>query len=459
MTATIIEHGTLICHRQGRPVVLEGQTVEIEAGQITSIYPSSERSKRRNSDAAQVHVVDGSNHLIIPGLINTHHHLYQSLTRGLICVQDAPLFEWLRQLYQRWKRIDYEAVKAAAQISIAELQLSGCTTTSDHFYLFPQGSDARIEAVLDAAETMGMRIHACRGSMSVGESKGGLPPDVCTQSEADILKDCQRALERFHDPSPGAMRRIDLAPCSPFSVSPELLRDTAVLARERGALLHTHAAETADEERYCLDRFKMRPIEWLEKMQWLGPDVYLAHCVHLDEKDIRRLADTNTGIAHCPCSNMRLGSGIAPVRALLDADARVGLGVDGSSSNDGGNLLAEARQALLLQRVSQGAEVLSVAEAFTLATLGSAAVLNRPWLGNIESGCVADLAMFRRDDIALAGAIEQDPLGALMLCHVGRADRVLINGRTVVEDGQISTIDLPTLVERFNRLVRDVFRE
>jgi len=457
---TRIKHGTVIAHRDGAATVLEDHTIEIAGGLITQVAPTATFSRAPTGSAKPhpTHVIDATNHIIIPGLINTHHHLYQSLTRGLKPVQDAPLFGWLTQLYTRWQRLDYTAVKAAAQISIAELQLSGCTTTSDHFYVFPAGSDVRIEAVLDAAESMGMRIHACRGSMSVGQSAGGLPPDVCVQTEDAILQDCERALDAFHDSAPEAMRRIDLAPCSPFSVSPELMRDTAVLARERGALLHTHAAETLDEEKYCLERFGVRPIELLDSVGWLGPDVYLAHCVHLAEADIRRLAETKTGIAHCPCSNMRLGSGVAPIRALLDAGARVGLAVDGSSSNDGSNMLAEARQAMLLQRVAHGAEALSVAEAFTLGTLGSAAVLNRPLLGNIERGCAADLAMYRRDDVALAGAAEQDPLGALMLCHADRADRVLVNGRTVVKDGHIATVDMPTLIERFNRLVRDVYR-
>lgn len=451
---TRIEHGTVIAHRRGAPVVLPDHSILIDGGIILACGPAADLSGEQADE-----VNDAAKHLIIPGLVNTHHHLYQTLTRGLTSVQDAPLFDWLTHLYQRWQRIDYQAVKAAAQISIAELLLSGCTTTSDHFYLFPEGSDVRIEAVLDAAEAMGIRIHACRGSMSVGQSAGGLPPDTCTQDEPEILKDCQRALEQFHDPSPASMRRIDLAPCSPFSVSRELMRDTAVLARQHGALLHTHAAETLDEERYCLERYKVRPIELLDQLQWLGPDVYLAHCVHVSEADIKRLAESKTGIAHCPCSNMRLGSGIPPVRALLDAGARVGLGVDGSSSNDGGHMLAEARQALLLQRAGGGPAAMSVAEAFHMATLGSAAVLNRPLLGNISEGCVADLAMFRRDDVALAGAVEQDPLAALMLCHVARADRVIVNGKTVVKDGNILGVDLPVLIEQFNLLVRKAFRE
>jgi len=449
---TRIENTTLIAHRAGRVVVLPGHSIVFSDGLITHVAPAGELSAEPCDE-----VIDGARHITIPGLINTHHHLYQSLTRGLKPVQDAALFDWLVGLYERWKKIDYEAVKVAAQISLAELLLSGCTLTSDHFYLFPRGSDVCIEAVLEAANSLGIRIHACRGSMSVGQSAGGLPPDVCTEDEGAIIKDCQRVVERFHDPLPGAMRRIDLAPCSPFSVSAEMMRDTAQLARDLGVLRHTHAAETLDEERYCVDRFGMRPIEWLDRHDWLGPDVYLAHCVHVDADEIHLLAHTHTGIAHCPCSNMRLGSGIPPVRALLDAGARVGLGVDGSSSNDGSHLIGEAREALLLQRVAMGPKGLSVAEAFEMATLGGASVLNRPLLGNVARGCAADLAMFRRDDIALAGAVEQDPLGALMLCRVGRADRVIVHGRTVVKEGQITGIDLPVLVDRFNRLVRQVF--
>lgn len=447
-----IDHATIVCHRLGTPVVLADHSIRIDGGFIVDVAPTASIG---GADAGEI--IDARNHLVIPGLINTHHHLYQSLTRCMKSVQDAPLFDWLTALYQKWKHLDYETVQLASQISIAELLLSGCTTTSDHFYIFPQNSDVRIEAVLEAAESLGIRIHACRGSMSVGRSKGGLPPDECVQNETTILDDCRRALQSFHDPKPGAMRRIDLAPCSPFSVSAELSRETAALAREYGALLHTHAAETLDEERYCVEKFGMRPIEWLDQLGWLGPDVYLAHCVHLSDADIARLAVTKTGVAHCPCSNMRLGSGIPQVRRLLRAGARVGLGVDGSSSNDGGHLLAEARQALLLARAAEGPSAMTVAEAFTLPTLGSAAVLNRPELGNVAPGCCADLAMYRRDDVALAGAIEQDPLGAIVLCRVARADRVIVHGRTVVKEGQIATLELPTLIERFNRVVADGF--
>jgi len=464
-----IDHATLIAHRRGEVLVLADHSILIDGWRIVKVAPTgslrdgtfappvAEAMGHPGAVSGPIEIIDASRHIVIPGLINTHHHLYQSLTRSMRSVQDAPLFDWLSALYQKWRHLTYDAVRLASQISIAELLLSGCTTTSDHFYLFPRPSDVRLEAVLEAAESLGIRIHACRGGMSVGRSGGGLPPDDCVQDEHEILSDCERALGSLHDPSPGSMRRIDLAPCSPFSVSPELARDTAALARERGALLHTHAAETLDEERYCLERFGLRPIEWLDRLDWLGSDVYLAHCVHLSDADVRRLAQTNTGITHCPCSNMRLGSGIAPIRRLLDAGARVGLGVDGSSSNDGGHLLAEARQALLLARVHGGTKALSAAEALTLATMGGAAVLNRPELGNIAPGCAADLAMYRRDDIALAGAIEHDALGALVLCHAGRADRVIVNGRTVVQEGRIVAADVPALIERFNHLVRSRF--
>ncbi len=460
---TRIDNATVITHRHGKPVVLADHSILIDGGIIVGVFPTHQNPGQAcpglspSALTTPTEIIDATNYLVIPGLVNTHHHLYQSLTRCMKGVQDAELFDWLTALYPRWSKLTYDVVKLASQISIAELLLSGCTTTSDHFYLFPQGSDVRIEAVLEAAESLGIRIHACRGAMSFGQSRGGLPPDDCVQDEKTIIEDCQRVLQQFHDLKAHAMRRIDLAPCSPFSVSPELSRETAALAREHTALLHTHAAETLDEEKYCLNKFGKRPIEWLDELGWLGPDVYLAHCVHLADADIRRLAQTHTGVAHCPSSNMRLGSGIPPVRRLLDAGARVGLGVDGSSSNDGSNLLAEARQALYLQRICGGAKAMTVAEAFTLGTMGSAAVLNRPELGNIDVGFAADLALYRRDDVALAGAVEQDPLGALMLCHVGRADRVFVNGRTVVKDGQIASLELPALIKRFNQLVAQSF--
>jgi len=360
----VIRGGTVVTAAEGGVRTFAGHTVVLGDGVITGFGPD---------DALDVpgpesgEWIDAGRHIVIPGLINTHHHLFQSITRALPAAQDVKLFDWLRALYPRWRHLDYESARAAALVSLAELLLSGCTTTSDHFYLVPRGSDVRHEAVLEAADRLGIRIHLCRGSMSVGESKGGLPPDDCTEDEEAILKDSERMIGRWHDPSPLAMRRIDLAPCSPFNVSPELFRATRDLARAHGLLLHTHAAETMDEERYCLEKFKCRPIPFFEDQGWLGPDVYLAHCVCLTDNDVACLGRSRTGVAHCPCSNMRLGSGVAPIPELLAAGARVGIAVDGSSSNDGGHVLAEARQALLLQRAVKGAKAFRVAQAFELA--------------------------------------------------------------------------------------------
>ncbi len=452
-----IGNTTIVTCVGDEPVVLLNHGIVLEGNVIAKVGPSDEL-ERQLPDRDSLSHFDGSNHVVIPGLINTHHHLYQSLTRGLACVQNAELFDWLTELYTRWRHLSHDTVKLAAQVSIGELLLSGCTTTSDHFYIFPQNTNVRVESVLEAADSLGMRIHVCRGSMSVGQSKGGLPPDDCVQDERAIMKDCARVVEAFHDPDPMGMVRVDLAPCSPFSISLELLRETAVFARERGVLLHTHAAETLDEERYCTERFGKRPIDYLAECDWLGEDVYLAHCVHLSTDDIKLLAKTKTGVAHCPCSNMRLGSGVPAVPELLREGVRVGLGVDGSSSNDGGHLLAEARQALLLQRVNGGATAMTTAEAFKIATIGGAELLGRKTLGRIALGYAADIAMFRTDDIALAGAVAQDPLAALMLCHVGRADRVYVNGQVVVDEGRLTQQDERRLALALNDVVAKQFR-
>jgi len=424
------------------------RALAIQAGREPPIAPETD-------DTA---VVDGRHSLVIPGLVNTHHHLFQSLTRCMPTVQQASLFDWLTTLYPLWRELSFDALRQAATISLAELLLNGCTTTSDHHYMFPADRDVKIEAVLEAAESLGIRIHACRGSMSLGQSAGGLPPDACVQAEEDILADCQYVLNRFHDPKPMAMRRIDLAPCAPFSVTSELLDETRVLASEHKALLHTHVAETLDEQRFCLERFGKRPIAYLHDHQWLGDNVYLAHCVQLNEAEITLLAETRTGVVHCPSSNMRLASGIAPVRRMLDADVRVALGVDGSSSNDGSNLLSEARLAVLLQRVGGDAKGLSTAEAFRMATAGGADCLHRPELGRIEPGAAADLVMFDTDDVAFAGAIAQDPLGALMLAQPPRPKRVYVAGKPTVLAGRIPGIDWPKLTADFNQMVRERFR-
>ncbi len=449
---TLVRNTTVITCRDRDPVVLAAHDVLVQGGVIQAVQPTGSIDGRK-VDA----LVEGGRHLVIPGMINTHHHLYQTLTRGLKAAQNAPLFAWLTELYTRWQHVDYRAVKIAAKVSIAELLLSGCTTTSDHFYLFPAGSDVRLEAVLEAAEELGIRIHGCRGSMTLGRSAGGLPPDNCTERDDAVLADCQRVAEQFHDPDPLAMRKIDLAPCSPFNVTTALFCETQKLARSLGLLLHTHAAETRAEESFCLERFGVRPIQYLEQHGWLGPDVYLAHCVHLNDDEIRLLSSTQTGVACCPSSNMRLSSGIPPACRLLAAGAKVGLGVDGSSSNDGGNMIGEARQALLLQRVLGSPEQFTVADAFRAATRGGADCLNRPALGRLEAGAAADLAMFRRDDIALAGAVEQDPLAALMLCHAPRADKVMVAGQWVVNDGQLTRVDQWTLADALNTIVAERF--
>ena len=444
--------------------VLEEHSFTFDAGRVIELGPAS--SFARRVDAAEFdEVIDGRRRIVIPGLVNTHHHLYQSLTRCLPAVQNVGLFDWLLGLYEKWRHLDYEAVNLAAKVSIAELLLHGCTTTSDHFYMFPRGGNVTMEAVLDAAEELGIRIHLCRGSMTLGQSHGGLPPDDCVEDDADVLADYERTLDRFHDPSDYSRRRIDLAPCSPFNVTRELMRDTVALARERGGvLLHTHLAETRDEERFCLEKYGVRPMQYLRELDFLGPDVYLAHCVFLNDAEIELMASSGTAIAHCPTSNMRLGSGIARLRELLAAGVRVGLGVDGSSSNDGGNLLAEAKATLLVARVrdaldQSGAQqtMLQAGQAFRLATIGGAACLNRPTLGHLNPGAAADFAMFRMDDIALAGAAAQDPLAALMFCDAPRAEHVFVGGQVVVKRGNLVALDPHQLARRMNEMVAERF--
>ena len=472
-----IIHDTTVITRSGDAVrTLCNHSLAYERGRITTLGPAADFQPRITA-GAYTEVIRGSGHVVIPGLVNTHHHLCQSLTRCLPAAQNERLFKWLLALYEIWRGLDHEALKLAAKVSIAELLLHGCTTTSDHHYMVPRGSNLKFEAVLEAAEELGIRIHLCRGAMTMGQSRGGLPPDDCVEDDEAVLADCQRVLDAYHDPSAYAMRRIDLAPCSPFNCTRELLRDTVTLARQRDrVLLHTHLAETLDEEEFCQKTYKCRPLQFLADLNFLGPDVYLAHCVCLNDDEIKLMAETHTGVSHNPSSNMRLGSGIAPIRKMLDAGVRVGLGVDGSSSNDGGNLLGEARQALLVARTRQAVEeatkprshgatkgedtatLFPVAAAFELATVGGSSCLNRPVLGHLNPGAAADFAMFRTDDIALAGAYAQDPLAALMLCSAPRADRVFVGGREVVREGRIIALDEHNLAERMNGLVARRFR-
>lgn len=392
-------------------------------------------------------VVNAAGCLITPGLVNTHHHLYQTLTRAVPGGQDALLFGWLRTLYPIWARFGPAEMRVSAMVGLAELALSGCTLSSDHLYLYPNG--ARLEDTIHAAAEVGLRFHPTRGAMSIGESAGGLPPDSLVEREADILTDCIRVIDAFHDPAEGAMCRVGVAPCSPFSVSRELMRDAAILARDKGVMLHTHLAENGEDVAYSLETFGCRPGQYARDLGWVGEDVWHAHCVMLDGEEIDLFARTRTGVAHCPCSNCRLGSGIAPVRALRDAGVPVGLGVDGSASNDAGSLVAEARQAMLLQRVANGADKMSAREALWIATRGGAQVLGREDCGQIAPGKRADIALWNMSGIEAAGS--WDP-AALLLAGPTTVRDLFVEGRQVVRDGQLTTLDLPRVIETQNRL-------
>ncbi len=394
-------------------------------------------------------IIDATDQIVLPGLINTHHHLVQTMTRAVPGAQDAPLFGWLQALYPIWSRLTPEHVRTAVTTGLAELMLSGCTTSSDHLYLYPNGS--RLDDEIQSATEIGIRFTATRGSMSIGQSKGGLPPDILTEPEEAILRDCERVVAHFHDHKRHSMLQVALAPCSPFSVSRELMRDTALMARSKGVRLHTHLAENKEDIDYSLAKFGMRPGDYVEQLGWVGRDVWHAHCVELDTAEIALFGHTGTGIAHCPCSNMRLGSGIAPIGAMRAQGVPVGLGVDGSASNDSGHLLGEARQAMLLQRVLHGAGAMSARQALELATRGGAEVLGRDDIGHLAEGMSADLALFHLDGIAMAGA-DWDPVAALVFCGPHAARGVIVGGRVVVRDGRLTTIDLSRALERQRRL-------
>lgn len=394
-------------------------------------------------------VIEASGCVVTPGLVNTHHHLYQSLTRAVPGGQDALLFGWLKTLYPIWARFTPDHMYVSAQVGLAELALSGCTLSSDHLYMYPNGS--RLEDTIHAAAEIGVRFQPTRGAMSIGESDGGLPPDALVEREAAILEDCIRVIDGFHDPSASSMCRVGIAPCSPFSVSRDLMRDAALLAREKGVMLHTHLAENDEDIAYSLAQFGCRPGQYAQDLGWVGPDVWHAHCVKLDPSEIALFAQTKTGVAHCPCSNCRLGSGIAPLRAMRDSGVPVGLGVDGSASNDAGNLVAEARQAMLLQRVAGGADAMSAREALEIATRGGADILGRPECGRIEVGARADIAIWDVSGIESAGS--WDP-AALLLAGPTTVRDLLVEGRSVVRDGQVVTIDLPAQIAQQNKLAR-----
>ena len=396
------------------------------------------------ADPAGWEAIDAAGCVATPALVNTHHHLFQTLTRAVPACQDALLFGWLRALYPVWARMRPDDMVVAAQLGLAELAMSGCGMSADHLYLYPDG--VRLEDTIEAAAAIGVRLHATRGAMSVGESAGGLPPDSLVEREADILDDCIRVIDAFHDTSEGAMVRIGVAPCSPFSVSRELMRDAAALAADKGVRLHTHLAENAEDVAFSLENFGCRPGAYAESVGWLGEHVWHAHCVALDAAEIDLFARSRTGIAHCPSSNCRLGSGVAPLRAMLDAGIAVGLGVDGSASNDSGSLLPEARQALLMQRARLGADAMAAREALEMATLGGARVLGRAGeLGAIEAGKRADIAIWDVSGLGAAGA--WDPVAALVLCGPFQVRDLLVEGRPVVRDGALVTVDSRALAE------------
>ena len=412
-------------------------------------------------------VIDLRDHIVLPGLINTHHHFYQTLTRAVPAAQNANLFNWLTTLYPIWARITPDEIFISTQTALAELALSGCTTASDHLYLYPNGS--RLDDEIDAAREVGLRIHASRGSMSLGQSQGGLPPDSVVESEDRILADSVRLIERYHDPSPGAFVQIVLAPCSPFSVTGELMRQSAILARQYGVHLHTHLAETQDEEIFCQEKFGYRPVGYMQSVDWVGEDVWFAHSVYVSRDEINLYAKTGCGVAHCPSSNMRLASGISPIRELMAAGVKVGIGVDGSASNDGSHLLAEARMAMLMDRLRAGVEGASLSsenapalmtgrQALELATRGGAAVLGRKDLGSLETGKCADFVAINLNRLDYAGALH-DPVSAVVFCAPRGVDWNVVHGRVIVRNGHLETLDVPRLVERHNRAARRLVSE
>ena len=416
-------------------------------GIIEAVGESSSLPQRADT------IIDMKGHVVIPGMVNTHHHLFQNLTRAVPAAQNSELFDWLKTLYPIWSNIGPEHVYWSTALGLAELALSGCTTSSDHLYIYPNG--AKLDDSLSAASDIGVRFHGTRGSMSIGESQGGLPPDSLTEKETFILSESQRLIETYNDSSRYAMQRVALAPCSPFSVSIDLMRESAAMARSYGVGLHTHLAENAEDIEYGLQQFGMRPGEYVEAVGWTGDDVWHAHCVQLNSEEINLFAKTGTGIAHCPCSNMRLASGIAPVRQMLDAGVKVGLGVDGSASNDSGNMLNEARQIMLLQRVNSKASTMTAREALRVATIGGASVLNRDDIGMLAPGYAADITAFKRDNVDFSGS-DWDPVASLVFCGPSKANYTIINGKIVVSEGQLTSIPMEKLVHEHSKLSRDL---
>jgi cytosine/adenosine deaminase-related metal-dependent hydrolase len=450
MTSLLIQHAGLIATMDDDRRRISDGALYIEDNVIQQVGSSDLLPKTADR------VISANGMLLLPGLINTHHHLYQTLTRAIPGAQDVELFRWLKTLYPIWAGLTGEAVYVSALVGLAELMMSGCTTAADHLYIFP--NDVSLDDEIRAAKEIGIRFHATRGAMSRGESQGGLPPDRVVEDEASILHDTRRVIETYHDPDPGAMIQIAVGPCSPFSVTEALMRESAVLARDYGVRLHTHLAETADEEAYTEATSGKRPVEYADSLNWLGDDVWFAHGVHVNPAEIQRLAATGTGIAHCPSSNMRLASGIAPVREYLDRGVPTGLAVDGSASNDSSHLLAEARMAMLLQRVRGNPAGLSAEEALWLATRGGAQLLGRSDIGCLAPGMTADIVGVRLDQLSYAGAAVHDPVAAMVFCAPMMVDLSIIDGDVVIEDGHLQTIDLGAVVAKHNAIARSLIQ-
>lgn len=462
--------GTLLVKNSAMLVTLDDDRREIENGAIF-IRDNIIEQVGTTADLPESadEILDLNRHIVLPGLINTHHHMYQTLTR--VIAPDDDLFTWLKTLYPIWAQLTDEAVYVSTKTALAELAFSGCTTSSDHLYVFP--NDCTLDSQIRAAQEIGVRFHAARGSMSLGESQGGLPPDRCTEDEAAILKDSQRVIEQYHDGQRHAMTRVVLAPCSPFSVTPELMRESANMARAYKTRMHTHLAETVEEEEFCLETFGKRPVDFVESLGWTGEDVWHAHCVHMSTAEIELFAQTGTGVAHCPSSNMRLASGIAPIVSWRKHSVRVGLGVDGAASNDGGHLITEARMAMLLQRVAPDryrsekpggrggfagdAHAMSARQALELATRGGAAVLGRNDIGHLAPGMSADFIAINLDRIALTGSLH-DPVAAVIFCTIPGVDYSIINGKMVVKAGELTTLDIHPHIERHNALSINMIR-
>ena len=442
MTTLLLRHAIVVVTMDEKRREIEDGAILVEGNVIQAVGRTSELPPVADR------VMDMTGKIVLPGLVNTHHHLFQTLTRCLPAAQDVPLFSWLQTLYPVWAKLTPEAVYVSALVGLGELLLTGCTTAVDQLYLFPNG--VTLDDEIRAARELGVRFHPCRGSMSLGESEGGLPPDDLVEDEGAILADCRRVIEAFHDPGRYSMCRIMVAPCSPFSVTPQLLVSSRDLARQYGVHCHTHVAETLDEEAYCLEQHGRRPVEYLADLGWLGDDVSYAHGVHLTEQEMQLFAETGTGIAHCPTSNMRLGSGIAPVKRMLELGVKVGLAVDGSASNDSSHMLNEARTALLLQRVRHGPTALSARQVLEMATLGGAALLGRDDIGSLAPGKAADLIAVDAQRVEYAGS--GDLVAALVFCGPAKVDVNIIDGRIRVEDGRLTGIDIEEVMRQHNDL-------